>query len=896
MGRIAKQIGTSAAAAAFLAVAFAFPVRAQADFGIASFAVSATNQDGSAEPLAGSHPFAYTFEFALRTDSAGQPEGQLRGLDVDLPPGLIGNPRAIPRCARSEFEGGTPACSPRTQVGVLSATATDLGSDVIAPVYNLVPPPGYAASFGLAVQGNTAIEGLRLVGSGPDAHLRVTTLLLPTGLGIKRVTQTLWGVPADSGHDEERAPCLGVGGTCPAEAAPAPLLTLPTSCGTPLTTTLGIRSLEEPDRTVTARTTTGGGDGGQGLRDCAAVPFSPRLALGTNGAALAPTGLQFDLELPASELAFGRAAATVDRLSLELPPGLTLNPATAAGLDACSPAQIGLSSAPGEAARFDTASPACPEASKLGVAEGESPVLDHPLRGSVYLAAPGENPFGTPFAIYVVLDDPDTGTLIKLPGRLDADPGDGRITATVDRIPSLPLSRMRVEFWGGPRGRLVTPPDCGTFATTADVVPSSAPGGATAHLRSSFSLDHGGAFASCPAGPRPNQPTLEAGSAEAVAGAEAPLVLRLRRDDASQLLAGFALTLPSGLSAKLAGVAVCGGAAAPACPASSAVGQATVGAGVGSAPLWLGGTVYLGGPYRGAPASLMVVVPALAGPFDLGTVVVRVAVRVDPENGQLSAASDPFPQILDGVPLAIRSLALSLDRPGFIRNPTSCEPMTIAGTAVSTLGQSSAHSNPFQVGDCAALGLRPRLDLRLAGGAHRTAHPSLRAVLRPRAGDANLRRVTLTLPRGVLLDSRRIHGICARDTYARGACPARAAYGEAKVWSPLLDRPLSGPVYLRNSNGRLPDLVASLDGEVHLDLAAHLGSRRGRIQVGFGSIPDLPLSKVSIRLAGGRQGLLAMTSSLCRHRGVRVGMTGQNGRLRKESIRLRARCRASRQH
>jgi len=850
---------------ALLVVVLLFPGPARADFGIASFAAAATNQDGSADFLASSHPFSYTFEFEADTDAEGNPEGVLDSVEVNLPPGLVGNPLAVARCSRSDFDSGTSHCQPGSQVGVIDIFAIGLGGRVVAPVFNLIPPPGYVASFGLNVQGKVAIEGLSLEGSGSGAHLRVTTLFLPVGLGIKRVTQTIWGVPADPGHDGQRGACLESGGSCPAEAEPAALLTLPASCGSSLTTTLGIRSQEEPARNVTAGFTPREA-GGEPLHlvGCGGLPFAPGFSLGTEGIAQAPTGLRIDLSLPANEVAYGRSAATLDRLSVELPTGLVLNPAAAAALAACAASEG-----------------RCSAASKIGDATAETPAIDHPLEGGIYLAAPGQNPFGSLFAVYVVLDDPLTGTLIKMPGRLDADPQTGRLNATIADLPELPFTKVDLEFPSGPRALFATPPTCGRYISTADLVPSTAPEGGTAHVESGLILTSGpGGPCSAPEPQRPVPSSLEAGTVLPVAGSPSPFILELTRADLDQHFGSFDLTLPPGLIADLGST-----------PLDTEVGNANVEAGIGPEPLQLGGKVYLRGPYKGSPYSLEVVVPAKAGPFDFGTIVERIAIDVDAATAQISARADPLPQILEGVPLQLRGLRIDLDRPGFIRNPTSCEPMAITGTATSSVGQVAPLSTRFQLGDCAALGLKPTISLSFSGTSRRGAHPGVRVTVRPRSSEANLREATVTLPPSELLDIRNVKAICPAERFATGSCPKGSMVGHAEVWTPLLDQPLAGNIYLRSSAGRLPVLAVSLEGEVQATFVAEVDSVHRRLRLRLGGIPDVPLEKVAIDLFGGKRGVIADTGGICGGKPrARVTLAAQNGRTESLDPRLKTRC------
>ena len=393
-----------------------------------------------------------------------------------------------------------------------------------------------------------------------------------------------------------------------------------------------------------------------------------------------------------------------------------------------------------------------------------------------------------------------------------------------------------------------------------------------------------------------------------VAGRYSPLVLRLKRENGSQRFGDLSLALPPGLSARLAGLRECSAAQIaaavergsigegalerrdPSCPPASEVGLVTVGAGTGT-PLYLSGRTYLSGPYRGAPLSLAMITPAMAGPFDLGAVVVRAALRVDPRTARLTVATDPLPAIVRGVPLGIRSIAIDLNRPGFILNPTSCDPMAVNGAVTSLAGQVDSLSNRFQVGGCSQLPFKPKLSMRLLGPTHRGAHPGLRATLFTRRGDANLRRVRAALPTAALLDSRHIRAVCSREQLAAHACPAASVVGHVRTWTPLLDAPLEGPVFLRTSAGRLPGLTARLHGQVDLELSGSLSSAQGRLWVGFGSLPDVPLDKLVLNMRGGKRGLLVNTGGVCAP-GTRVAvrLRSQSGRSRELSPQVRTDC------
>jgi hypothetical protein len=533
-------------------------------------------------------------------------------------------------------------------------------------------------------------------------------------------------------------------------------------------------------------------------------------------------------------------------------------------------------------------------------------LFEQPITGAIYVAEPddpatvrtgAENPFDSRFAVYLILRDPQRGILLSLPVRIQTDPIDGRLTAAVSEIPELPLSRLSLNFNSGPRAPLTTPSSCSTHPISYSLTPSS--GNAPAEGVDSFSI-----------GPKCDQdfaPALRAGTAFNAAGSEVPFVFELTNTADGPNLSSAQLTFPPGLTANLGDATICPAAdiATAHCPPASRLGYARIAVGSGPNPLWVpssdspGSSVYLAGPYEGAPYSLLMAIPASAGPYDLGTVVTRAALRVDPASAQVSVELDSLPQIIAGVPLHYRALRIVLDRPGFIRNPTSCEPAQIIGTAQAQGGASASLATRFQAADCAALPFSPRLDFSLLGAPARNGRPALKAVISAGHGQAGIARAALTLPATELLEYAQLRSVCTGSRYTAGGgggehCPRGSRYGRARIFTPMFDRPLEGPLYLRSSSTprQLPDLVASLDsGGTHLNFVAHTTSAKGLLRLVFGNLPDVPVQRVVIRLQGGRAGLLVNTVDLCRagpH--VRAGFFGHNRKRHSVRHRVKLNC------
>jgi hypothetical protein len=850
---------------------------ANPEAGFQEFKAELTGPDGLPVGTADSHPYQYTTSFAVNTittkPGAGIPliaaGGNLREIEVALPPGLAGNPTATERCTAQQFVDSQ--CPAGSAIGLVMVQQLEgAPSRDVTPLYNLVPPRGMPAQFGFLVTGAPIYINTRVRSDGDygvGAYLENVT-------EANRVTAIRVAVRGTPG---------GLGGSPP--------LRLPSSCANPLLTGMSFETWAQPPAAASTSSEA------PAPTDCAAPPFTPTItAKPTTVVADSPSGLHVDLHLPQAqnEDPEGLAEADLKDATVTLPEGLNVNPSSADGLQGCSLAQIGYQGVEEGKPSFSAVPAQCPDAAKIGTVQIETPLLDHPLPGAVYLARQSENPFGSLLAIYIAVADPESGVVVKLAGRVEADAGSGRLTIEFDQMPQLPFEDFTFDLFSGPRALLKTPTNCGIFATGSALTPWTSPEGASASPLDTFAttVAPGGATR-CPVAEAeaPHRPVFAAGTLSARAGAFSPFVLKIGREDGSQRLAAIDSTLPRGLIGKLAGIPYCRGAELGACPAASELGTVQIAAGAGPTPLYIGGSAFLAGPYKGAPLSMTLVVPAQAGPFDLGTVVVRVALHVDPSTAQVDAVSDPLPTILRGIPLDVRAVILTLDRPGFTLNPTSCEPTSITGAAVSPTGQSAALSARFQVGGCSRLGFRPKLSVRLAGSARRGAHPGLHAVIRSRRNDANAGRIAVTLPATELLDNRHIRAICSRPQFVAHNCPPSSIYGRARAWTPLLDRPLEGPIYLRASEGRLPDLAVTLDGQVQVDLVGRVGSEGGRLRIAFRELPDIPLSKFALTLQGGSKGLLINSGGICAHKQrTGVDLEAQNGRFRRANPVVRTSC------
>jgi hypothetical protein len=895
------------------AVGLIIAASAVAAINLERFDVTFTGPNGEAVAEAGSHPFAMTTSLEVTSETSRKgtfPTESVKDLLIGEVPGFVGDPTAVPPCPAVDFlervpgTADLPECANSSAVGVATAiVGSHAGKgSFIVPLYNLSPTPGSVARLGFIVE---TVPVTVEVGVSQEWPYRVVGAATQVSQALEffGAELTIWGVPADPRHDKERGTCRSASSPqedeCPAEVAEKPFLTVPRACAGQLSTTYQLDTWQHPAAWVSGSVPTPAAPAG--FTGCEALGFAPAISTaGSNPAAESPTGLDFDLGIsdPGLTEVGARANSDPERVSVTLPEGFVTNPSVASGLAACSQAQYE------ESGITFNPHAGCPQASKIGTVEVTSPLLEETVDGQVYVAKQGENPFHSLLALYMILRNERYGLLVKQPLKVEPDPKTGRLTTIVDQIPQLPFSDFHLDFREGQRAPLITPPTCGTFTAQADLTPYSNPGN-TQHETDALKVTGGANGAGCAssASQLPNAPSFSAGTVEPTAGSYSPFVLKLSRADGSQQFSSVSTTLPKGLVGKLAGIPYCSDAQIaqasgrggefeggleqrqPSCPQSSEVGTVTATAGAGSEPLSVHGHAYLAGPYKGAPLSLEIVTPAIAGPFDVGTVAIRTALQVNPETAEITAVSDPIPTILYGLPLDVRSIAIDMNRPNFTLNPTSCGAKAIAGSVISTQGSSAAIDQYFQAANCRALKFKPKLKISLKGSTTRTGHPALKAVVTyPKGGAyANIARAQVNLPHSVFLEQSNLNKTCTKPVLLEGKCPKSSVYGKAKAWTPLLDKPLQGNVYLVGGFGyELPALVAELNGQIRVLLKGKVDSGPNKgIRNTFEAVPDAPVEKFVLEMKGGpKYSLLVNSENLCAKPQKAIArFTAQNGKV-----------------
>lgn len=831
-----------------------------AEFGIppGSLAIEALDDEGKPENLAGIHPDRLRISFGLEAEGSGT---QARDLVFDVSPGLASNVDAVPSCPRVLFAYSAEECPPNTQIGVLSQETS--GEKLELPVSNLEPAPGQAAAFGmkplwtlpLLVMIRSSDYGLTF--QAPDL---AQFPLLGSG------SIELWGVPADhqSGPPSQRRPFLAT----------------PARCG-PMSLALRARSwqVNAPWLTATASSTP--------LEDCASLPFAPALRMALdNPIADAPTGAQIELTMPEDVDPDGRVSSQIEDVAVRLPDGVNVSPAGAQGMAACTDAQFGLGS---------SAEAKCPTNSRIGSIELESPQLQAALKGDIYL---GEEHPGNRFRMLV--SAPGPGINVKLVSALQADPATGRLSANLTDLPQIPMSRLSMNLEGGAQALLSTPVACGQSSAVGRFKPYS--GGPPVERTIPLSIS-GRDELEC--GPTPFGPRMVAGATNSRAGRPTAFSVTLRREDGEQVPGRFAVTLPPGLNGAFAAVTRCSDADAASgdCPSASRIGQAVAEIGPGSTPAPLRGSVFLTGPYRGAPFGLVISFRAAIGVFDLGTVATRAALRVDRHSGRVTVATDPLPRIVAGVPIRFKTIGLDIDRRNLLRNPTSCEPTRVEASIQAAEGGVATATTPFALRGCNRLGFKPHFAMALTGPSelHAQGRPGLSISVRTGRGDTNLRDVSIALPRLLKFSSAQLREICSRRDASSGSCGPRAQVGTAQATTPLLNQKLRGSIFIVQPKGDgLPDLQIGLAAAgVELDLMSKSYRKNGRFVTKMTGLPDLPLSTVTMHLPPGRGSILSLRAGLCRNGKPRpldapIGASGQNGAYRQSSLSMTSEARCGR--
>ena len=866
---------------------------------------------------AGGHPDIVTqFEIGSRFTQGPFPEcacNDPKDINLHAPAGVIANPHVVSVCSTAEV--ATFECSADSQVGYVVLQLFDLFG--VMPMYRTTPQAGQAGLFvftpplGIAVPQYVAANAR----TGTDYGLDIRTFGIAHLISFDYYAPVFWGVPGAAKNDVARFkptemslacgnnPIVNLNaGKMPEECSlqfvngfspdkepiesslpVAPFTQNPTTCVGPMVSTIDTLAYDrETDHSEAPWPATTG---------CDQLSFDPSLAAKpTTTSADTASGMAIDLKVPQFQDPDTPSPSQIRGAEIRLPDGFTINPNAGDGKTSCSDADAEIG---------NTEPSHCPEFSKVGTVELDSSALPGPIHGYAYLRDPLP---GNPYRLILTADG--FGTSVKLLGSALTDPVTGKITVSFPDLPQAPFQEFNLHMFGSERGILATPEQCGTYPVESTFTPWASELSVQESTQF-FTIDTGPNGGPCPGPARPFAPSFEAGAADNTAGTFSSFALRVTRGDGEQIMSSVNMTLPPGLLASLSGVPYCPQASidqlasrsgvaeqtSPLCPAASRIGSVVAGAGAGSRPLHVPGDAYLAGPYKGAPLSAVAVVPAVSGPYDLGNVVVRAALDVDPRNARVSLRSDPLPRIIEGIPLRLRSTLITLDKSRFTLNPTNCDPFSVETTMLGDQGGVANPSAPFQVANCAVLGFAPKLRLKLSGGTNRRGHPALTGILQARSGDANIGRAVVTLPPNQQLDNANIETICTNVRYAAGTCPAGSVYGTAMATSPLLDEPLRGPVYLRSSKNELPDLVADLEGQIDIELVGRIDTVKGGLRTTFDTVPDAPVSRFELRLKGGKRGLLVNEKSLCgSSQRAKVRMVGQNGAVSNRRVKLEAAC------
>ncbi len=869
-------------------------------FGVERYELRPEEEGGELTRQAGAHPFQVSSFVSLNQSGVPEAVALPKSLIGQLPAGLIGNPSPIAKCSLGDFltivSGLEDVCGQATVVGVAMVGINELGTlglkTFAVPIFNLEPSIGEPARFGFYLPG-TPVFLDPSVRTGGDYGISLGSTNITQTAALLWFKLTFWGVPGETKHDlqrgirclqaarqEENQKCDLLG-----EPSPAPFLSMPTSCEGPLVTSIEAASWLEPHNVLSTP-----GAPMQALDGCNRLSFEPSIRTTPDGGdGSTPTGLNVDVHVPQDSVtvAKGLAEANVKNITVTLPEGVAVNPSSGDGLAVCGEGEVGYTGSSNGASLFTSGIPAsfCPDASKIATVTIHSPLLPNALTGAVYLAAQDQNPFGSLFAMYIVAQDPVSGTLVKLAGEVSLDPGTGRITTTFTGNPQLAFEDAEIHFFGGQRAPLATPARCGTYTTQAVFAPWT--GEPPVSSKDSFQITSGPNGSPCPGAALPFDPSVTGGSISVQSGGFTAFSTTIGRPDGNQNIKRVTFNMPPGLSGILTGVKLCGEPQANlgTCPATSLIGESIVSVGVGPDPYSVkGGKVYLTESYGGGTFGLSIVNPVKAGPIDLAPhlgaieracdcLVVRAKLQVDPQTAALTVTTDPIPQILAGVPLQIQHVNVLVNRPGFTFNPTDCEPQKIVSTIESWEGAQSTLTVPFQVTNCAALGFKPQFKVSTSGKTSRKTGASLKVKLAyPKAAfgsQANIHSVKVSLPKQLPSNLKTLQQACPHTVFETNpaGCSAGSRVGTARATTPLLPVALEGPAYFVSYGGaKFPELVIVLQGygvTVQLHGETFIDEHTNITSSTFHTIPDVPVGTFELELPQGPNSALAAPAGLC---------------------------------
>jgi hypothetical protein len=903
VARFAILLGALASSAMF---ATALAPAAQASFGVAKFEAGTCNGseaevkncEYSSPPsafftqAAGHPPWGLTGVELAHSGSGGSriPEGApLKRLRVDVPPGLAADPQTLATCSRAEFESNPKLCPAASEAGFveLEAVVKVLGLPVLAPpltgkVYNLDQEPGLPLLFGIAVEGlSPIVSAVHLILEGHVSWAKEPALEargIPSGdfheyfeiNNIPPEVEVLGGVKSPLETLKSKLFFNG-------QAGKGNFLTLPSVCGPPSISTSYVEIESDTGEIGSTPTVPP-----VSVEGCDKVPFAPEAEVIPGPAASEKTSDQPDgtttivkakQNVGVSEI----NTADIQDAHVTLPEGMTLNPPAAKGLGVCTAAQIAIGSS----------SPStCPENSRIGTVAIETDLPPGSLTGGVYLGSPGGGQItAPPYTIYLDTES-SLGVSVRLQGQVNPNPTTGRLEVTFVNNPQLPFSELRLSLNGGPRAPLANPLVCGNAPTEAMFSPYT-----TGKLQSLTPTPF--VTTGCP-NPVPFVLTQSTQSANATAGAYSPYTFNLGRTDGQQYLSQVKTTLPAGLLGAIPSVALCGEpqAAAGTCAEGSKIGTATVAVGAGPEPYAFSGSVFLTGPYDGAPYGLSIPVAAVAGPFNFGVIVTRATITVDPHTARVSVTTTNFPTIVDGVPLRLKNLSVAVNRPNFLFNPTNCGALATETTLTSTFNATQPLSTAFQVGNCTALPFKPTFKISTSAKTSKKNGASLQVSLTQSAHQANLHSVFVSLPKQLPSRLTTLQKACPEATFAANpvSCrPLGSEVGTATVTTPVLPGQLKGSAYLVSHGGAaFPDLDIVLEGDgVKVILTGNTNIKSGITSSTFAAIPDVPVTSFALSLPVGPHSIVTAIGSLCAKPLVAPTTIGaQSGAQLKQSTKL----------